>query len=98
MKTSHRILNLTKNIRLKPAQALRAIENCACAWVVEGESIRDLTLAEAIAARHTQANEREPLPLSEIHGLKYEPSAKSVESSRRGFELTKAANLLCVGA
>lgn len=60
---------------MKYKQALKAIENCACAWV-EGKvglEVRDLTLAESIIARNQQAREREPLANSEIHGLKFEP-------------------------
>jgi hypothetical protein len=94
MSKPHRVLNLTKGIRLKYPQALRAIENCAATWVVEGEAIRDLTLAESIAKRNEQARNREPLPLAEIYGLTYDPPA-SDKSMRERYPLIKAANLLC---
>lgn len=37
-------------------------------------TVRDLTLAEAIAARNHQASLREPLPFAELPGLLYEPA------------------------
>ena len=74
-----RILNLTRNFRLKRKQAERAIENCACAWVEFGVSVRDLTLAESIAARNKQASEREPLANAEIPGITFQHSGSRTE-------------------
>ena len=73
MSQDTRILNLTRGFRLKRNQAIRAIEQCACAWVVPNESIRDLTLAESIAARNKQAAERELLDTAELPGLVFQP-------------------------
>lgn len=87
-----RILNLTRNFRLKRKQAERAIENCACAWVEYGVSVRDLTLAEAIAARNKQATEREPLASAEIPGLLFEPPTRAQASRHQEFALAAAAN------
>lgn len=70
-----RVLNVTRGFRLRANQAQRAIENCACAWVEYGVSLRDLTLAESIAARAVQAKNREPLPYAEIPGLRFEVPA-----------------------
>jgi len=67
-----RILNITRGFRLKPSQALRAIENCSCVWVEVGISVRDLTLAESIQARNVQAKQREPLAHAEIPGLVFD--------------------------
>lgn len=92
-----RILNITRKFRLKRNQALRAIENCACAWVEEGVSIRDLTLGESIQARNLQAREREPLPMSEIPGLTFQPPMSEISHSREYFDLTQQANQFCAG-
>lgn len=71
MPKDSRVFNITRGFRLRPNQALKAVENCACAWVDHGVSVRDLTLAESIAARVLQAKYREPLPYAEIPGLRF---------------------------
>jgi len=73
---------------MKRRQAIRAIENCACAWVQYGVSIRDLTIAEAIAARNEQARTAEPLPLAELPGLK----VSNLPHYSAEIELSQAAN------
>ena len=79
-----RIVNLTNGHRYKFNQAKRLVEDqCACAWVQYGVSVRELTVDEMVKARSEQARLREPLPYKEIHGLRYEPSARGVEASRR---------------
>jgi hypothetical protein len=94
---SHRILNISKNIRLKYSQALKAIDACACSWVIEGESIRDLTLKESIEARNEQASLREALPRAELKNIKYQPPISGQAANRAGYELIMQANALCVG-
>jgi hypothetical protein len=74
MSQDTRILNLTRGFRLKRNQALRAIEACSCAWVEINVSVRDLTIAESIAARNHQAATRELLEASELPGLIYKPA------------------------
>lgn len=85
-----RILNITRGFRLKRNQALRAIDACACAWVVPNESIRDLTLAESIAARNRQAKERELLDSAELPGITFKPpigaQAQHINEVRIAFE------------
>jgi hypothetical protein len=71
-----RVLNITRGFRLRLNQARKAVENCACAWVEHGSTIRDLTLPESIAARNIQAKNREPLPYAEVPGLRFEVPAK----------------------
>ena len=88
MSNNHRILNVTRGFTLKHKQAVRAIENCACAWVEYGVSIRDLTIAEAIAARNEQARIAEPLPLAELPGLMVSNMPHYAEE----IELSRAAN------
>src|SRR6185437_7444914 len=81
---SSRIVNLTNGHRYKFNQAKRLVENqCACAWVVYGVSVRELTVDEMVKARSEQAKRQEPLPYKEIHGLRYEPSVRGLEASRR---------------
>lgn len=74
MSNNTRVLNLTRRFHMKQSQAARAVENCACAWVEFGMTVRDLTLVEAIAARNHQAFLRDPLPFSELPGLVYQPA------------------------
>lgn len=77
MSNNFRVFNVTRGFSLKYSQALKAVEACACAWVDYGRTIRDLTLAEAIKARHEQARLAAPLPSPEIPGLRYEaPESK----------------------
>lgn len=97
-----RILNLTRGFRLKRNQALRAIEECACTWATDAQcdeanvprrsAIRDLTLAESIAARNQQAREREPLESPELPGLTFQPPSSAVSSSPLRRRLIQAAN------
>lgn len=87
-----RVINLTRGFRLKLNQAERAVEACAAAWVEYGVSLRDLTLAEAIAARNEEAKRREPLPYAEIPGLIYEPGASRAASNRQELALAAQAN------
>jgi hypothetical protein len=54
------------------SQARKAVDNCACAWVVYGISLRNLNLAESIAARAVQAKNRQPLPYAEVPGLRFD--------------------------
>lgn len=69
MASHRRIVNLTRNYSMKFRSAEKAVYACACAWVEYGVSVRDLTLAESIAARNKQAAVREPLAYAEIPGL-----------------------------
>jgi hypothetical protein len=78
-----RVLNITRGFRLKRSQVYRAIENGAVAWVEVGVSVRDLTLAESIAARNEQARLREPLEFAEVHGLRFDPPVSGIPATRR---------------
>ena len=94
MTNNRRILNVTRGFTLKHKQALRAIEQCACAWVIFGESIRDLTLAESIAARNHQAAERETLPEAEIPGVTFQPPQYATKEISEMYQLVQQANAL----
>lgn len=91
MQKDTRVFNISRGFRLRFNQARKAVENCACAWVEHGVSIRDLTLSESIAARNQQAKDREPLPYSEIHGLRYEPPVGMTGAYRQGRVLSYQA-------
>ena len=57
--TNNRVVHVHRGFSLKHKQVLRAVENCAAAWVEFGVSFRDLTPAEgAITARNEQAREQ----------------------------------------
>jgi hypothetical protein len=87
------VFNITRGFRLRFNQACRAVENCACAWVEVGVSIRDLTLAESIAARTQQAKDREPLPYSEVHGLRFDPPSGTAGAEWQSRLLAYEASL-----
>jgi hypothetical protein len=87
MTNNHRVLNVTRGYHLKRTHAERAIDACSAVWVEYGVSIRNLTLAESIAARNDQARRREPLPFAEIHGLKYEPCVSGISATGREGKL-----------
>ncbi len=96
MSQDTRIFNVTRGFRMKHKQALRAIEQCACAWVEYGKTIRDLTIAEAIQARNTQAAERDPLPNCELPGIIFQqPTSASISAYER-YALIRDANALMV--
>lgn len=81
MSNNTRVFNLTRRFYMKHKQAARAVENCACAWVEFGVTLRDLTLAEAITARNHQASLRDPLPYAEIRGVVYQrPLGREAEA------------------
>jgi hypothetical protein len=71
-----RVTNVTRHFTLKHKQALRAVAECACAWVEYGVSIRDLTLAEATERRKERARWGESLAWAEQFGLTYEEALK----------------------
>jgi hypothetical protein len=70
------VFNVTRGYSVRLNQARKAIENCACVWVEHGQSIRDLTLRESIAARAEQTKNREPLPYAEVPGLRFQVPPK----------------------
>lgn len=63
-------------------RALKAIANCAAVWDVEGESVRFPTLSEQQKLHAEYAKRQEPLPYSEVHGLRYDPAASGVVATR----------------
>lgn len=87
------VYNVTRGCYLRFSRARKAVDNCACMWVELGTSIRDLTLAESIAARAVQAKNREPLPYSEVHGLKFEPALGMDRAYRESRVLAYEASL-----
>jgi hypothetical protein len=73
MASHTRVLNLTTGLRIKRSQAIGRVAHGISEWVEMDFTVRDLTLAESIAARREQAKRQQPLELSEVHGLTYEP-------------------------
>lgn len=92
MTQNARVFNVTRGYALKHKAALRGIENCAWAWVEFGVSVRDLTITEQIQSRNEQARVREPLALSELPGVVYEPTKNAIPSSFERMGLIRAAN------
>jgi hypothetical protein len=92
MASHARVLNTTNGCRLKRSQALNRIDQCISAWVEQGFTIRDLTLAERVQARTIQARLCEPLPNMELPGLVFEPSQANLASTRRGYDIIRQAH------
>jgi len=92
MNNNTRVFNETRRFWTKHKQAAQAVENCACAWIVFGASVRDLTLAESIAARNLQAASRDPLPSAELLGLWYEAEVESASDEPQRRKLSRVAN------
>ena len=89
-----RVSNLTNGCWLKLKQAAQAVEVCSAVWVIPGVSIRNVTLAEAIALRNLQAAQRAPLPYAELPGLTFMPAAgaKAAEGLLREQRLARQAD------
>ena|SRR6185437_7794319 len=92
-----KVLNISTNQRIKRSQARNRVEQCLSAWVEDGLSIRDLTLAERVAARSEQARLREPLAVAELPGVKFEPSVSGLEAYRNGRRMVLDATAICAG-
>jgi hypothetical protein len=89
-----RVLNVATGFRLKLNQARKAVDNCACAWVEYGVSVRPLSINEQRAALAGQAKHREPLPYAEIFGLRFDAPAGMAGASRQSRVLAYEATLL----
>jgi hypothetical protein len=98
MTKNKRIFNVSRGYSLKRGAAERAIHECSAVWVEEGVSIRNLTLAESIAARNDQARHAEPLPFAEIPGLRFEPTPSGTAATRRERLLTWQAHEFVMNA
>ena len=93
--TNNTRISHARGFTLKAKQAIKAVAEGAAVWVVYGESIRQATFAESIAARNVQAKEREPIANAEIPGLIFKQPANSLISAHERRELVIAANQLC---
>ena len=81
-----RIINITRNCRLKLHQAEARLSAGLAEWVITGESIRELTIAEVLARRAQSAESTDaPFPASEIPGIR-------VAGIVQDFQLIRAAN------
>jgi hypothetical protein len=76
------ILNLSRSCHISRKQAESRIEARTAVWVIEGKSIRELSLAEILASRIETPADRNGLcdtpcltATNELPGLKWEPPA-----------------------
>ena len=90
--SNNRVYNVTRRFSMKHKQAVKAVENCACAWVEFGVSVRDLTLAESIAARNEKSRRREPIPFAELPGVVYRVAQRNEAGLRLEKQLAAEAN------
>lgn len=92
MALSGRVFNQTRGCYMKRNQALKAVDNCAVAWVEFGISVRVLTYAESREALNHQAQTRERLAFAEQPGCVYRPTESNIAQYRRGLILVREAN------
>lgn len=91
MSNNKRCFHAIRGFAMKFKDVERGIEQCALAWVVKGESFRDLTPQEAIIARNTQARFREPLGYAEIPGIHFELREGELSATNREMLLAYEA-------
>jgi len=92
MASNTKVTNLTGGRRIKRSQAIGRVEHCVSVWVEYGISIRDLTLAESIAARSAQTKLYPSPPFAEQPGLVYRVPDYMQAAHRRSLQLIGAAN------
>ena len=90
MSQDTRILNISRQFRLKRNQAERAIAQCSCVWVEHGKTVRDCNLQEAIQLRALQEKEYVAIESSELPGITFKPpigaQAAHYMERQRAFE------------
>lgn len=92
MASHSKILNISKNCKIKRSQAIHRIAGGVAVWVEEGFSIRELTLPERLAARAQSAEtERFGNMLNELPGLKWEPPTAERYSFRLRYPILRQA-------
>jgi hypothetical protein len=94
MSSHPKVINLTTGCRIKRSQAKGRVENCVSAWVDEGFTIRDLTLAERVTARSVQAKAQEPFSMAELPGVVFKEPASASNSAAIRAALVHQANML----
>jgi hypothetical protein len=92
MASNRTVINLTRDYFVRLKHAKRAVEECACAWVEYGVSIRDLTLAESIVARNKQAELRDPLEYAELPGLVFRGPVGGAAAAGESRRLVREAH------
>ncbi len=90
--TNNRVTHTGRGYTMKYKSALKGIFNCALAWVDEGISVRDLTLAEAIQSRNEQARLREPLEYAELPGIVFRPPIGQEKANQESAVLVYEAH------
>lgn len=89
-----RVLNLTTKCYLKIRQAEGRIEHCVSEWVVQGKSIRDLTLAQMVQKRSEVARTQESLAHAEIPGFRFEAPTSGLMATRKGYNLVTQTHFM----
>jgi hypothetical protein len=97
MSSHPKVINLTTGCRIKRSQAKGRVENCVSAWVDEGFTIRDLTLAERVQARSVQARLHEPIAMAELPGVVFQEPASGAQTAQMRYALVREANRLVAG-
>jgi hypothetical protein len=93
---SSRIVNLTNGHRYKFNQAKRLVEQqCACAWVQYGVTVRELTVDEMVKARSEQAKQiqlsQEVLGRNDLHSVRFEqPKTTTYQQPWHAYEEMEA--------
>ena len=101
---SHKsVVHVQRGFRMSKSYAEQVMrDHCTITWLNRDElTIRDTTDEERLALRAEQAKKdslSEPLPLAEIHGIKFEPPISGVLAARRSNKLMWEAHQFAMKA
>jgi len=82
---------------MKFKQAVKAVDECACVWVVYGETVRDAKLDEVIRLRSEQIKLHEPIAMAELPGVVFQEPACAASTAGMRRALVREANRLVAG-
>jgi len=86
-----RVFDETRNCEIRYRDALRLIRKCIYGWVVEGVSVRRLSLQEQMGAAAKQEKLKQPLAYAEIFGLRYRPTEANERQHYQGMGMVGEA-------
>lgn len=89
MSSDTRILNLSRNTRLKLHQAESRIKAGVMIWVEIGVSVRESTIAEVMQARMHQRSLHDGLSAVELPGLIWEPPISGKAKQRESWAILR---------
>jgi hypothetical protein len=98
---STRVINLSTETSIKRGQARGRVEQCLSEWVVEGYTIRNLSLTEMISLRaavaRTQRLMQEAMPNAELPRISFKPPVQAESCRQQVRQLVGMANRFAEG-